>query len=127
LGISSPISRFWHFGSHFQIQAFPHFSVTFTTNHKVYGQEEGGGLFPSLGCVSVMKSMLIYDLKMAPFALTTYIVWLVQVIIYEVPKIFKLSHPRSLMHPFISRYKKLGSVPPKFSFSFNAIISKVSS
>jgi hypothetical protein len=57
LGISSPISRFWHFGSHFQTQAFLHFNVTFTTNHKVYGKEEGGGLLRSLGCVNVMKSM----------------------------------------------------------------------
>jgi len=57
LGISSPTSKFWHFRSHFQTQAFPHFNVTFATNHKVYYKEEGGGLLPSLGYVSVMKSM----------------------------------------------------------------------
>jgi hypothetical protein len=47
------------------LRKFSQFNVLFVVNHKMYYKEDGDGLFPSLGHVSVISPKQVYDPKLA--------------------------------------------------------------
>jgi hypothetical protein len=48
-------------------------------SNTLFIRKKGGGFFPNMGHVSVMNTKQVYDKKLIPFALTTYIFWLMEV------------------------------------------------
>jgi hypothetical protein len=54
-----------------------HFNVILMVRFRINYKEEGGGLLQILSHVNVMSSKQVYNPKLVPFWLTTYIFWLV--------------------------------------------------
>lgn len=54
-----------------------HFDVASIVTHRIY-YKEGGNCFPNLGHVSVVNPNQVTNPKLAPFVLTSYVIWLMQ-------------------------------------------------